>query len=123
MLTFGVHLTAPLVCGRKRCAATVHHHNTANSLQEIHVCAATTEVQSARQCVMQVVLLDPMYDAYGPMCRRAGGVPKLVPLDPETWDIRCPCNLCCEDPMRSVQWCVAIQQRMTLLWYCQVWPK
>ena len=33
----------------------------------------------------QVVLLDPMYDAYGPMARRAGGVPRIVPLDPETW--------------------------------------
>ena len=33
----------------------------------------------------QVVLLDPMYDAYGPMARRAGGAPRIVPLDPETW--------------------------------------
>src|SRR6476469_9320400 len=38
--------------------------------------------------VLQVVLLDPMYDAYGPMCRRAGGIPKLVPLDPETGKVR-----------------------------------
>ncbi len=29
-----------------------------------------------------------MYDAYGPMCRRAGGVPRIVQLDPETWDVR-----------------------------------
>ena len=72
--------------------------------------AIPTEAQphTAMLCTLQVVLLDPMYDAYGPMCRRAGGVPKLVPLDPETWDIRCPFIQCHENPVGLVQRPVAL---------------
>ena len=33
----------------------------------------------------EVVLFQPMYDCYLPMVRRAGGVPRLVPLQPPDW--------------------------------------
>jgi N-succinyldiaminopimelate aminotransferase len=33
----------------------------------------------------EVVLFQPMYDAYLPLVRRAGGVPKFVNLDPPSW--------------------------------------
>ena len=34
----------------------------------------------------EVVLLEPLYDCYLPMVRRAGGVPKFVQLTPPNWD-------------------------------------
>lgn len=33
----------------------------------------------------EVILLEPMYDAYLPLVRRAGGVPRLVTLAPPDW--------------------------------------
>ena len=33
----------------------------------------------------EVVLIEPLYDSYLPIVRRAGGVPKLVRLEPPTW--------------------------------------
>lgn len=33
----------------------------------------------------EVVLIEPLYDSYLPMVRRAGGVPKLVRLEPPSW--------------------------------------
>lgn len=33
----------------------------------------------------EVVLIEPLYDSYLPMVRRAGGVPKLVRLEPPGW--------------------------------------
>jgi aspartate/methionine/tyrosine aminotransferase len=33
----------------------------------------------------EVVLIQPVYDAYLPMVRRAGGVPRLVRLEPPAW--------------------------------------
>ncbi len=33
----------------------------------------------------EVVMFQPLYDAYAPMVRRAGGVPKLVRLQPPHW--------------------------------------
>jgi N-succinyldiaminopimelate aminotransferase len=33
----------------------------------------------------EVVLIEPLYDSYLPMVRRAGGIPKLVRLEPPTW--------------------------------------
>lgn len=38
----------------------------------------------------QVIIFDPAYDAYNGMCRRAGGIPKVVPLEPETWEVDRP---------------------------------
>ncbi|MPZ56326.1 MAG: aminotransferase [Rhizobiales bacterium] len=33
----------------------------------------------------EVVLFQPMYDCYLPLVRRAGGIPRLVPLQPPDW--------------------------------------
>jgi len=33
------------------------------------------------------VLIEPLYDCYLPMVRRAGGIPKLVRVEPPTWDL------------------------------------
>ncbi len=33
----------------------------------------------------EVILLEPMYDAYLPLVRRAGGIPRPVPLAPPAW--------------------------------------
>ena len=33
----------------------------------------------------EVVLIEPLYDFYLPIVRRAGGIPKLVRLEPPTW--------------------------------------
>ena len=35
----------------------------------------------------EVVLFDPMYDSYLPMVRRAGGVPRIVRLEPPDWTL------------------------------------
>jgi aspartate/methionine/tyrosine aminotransferase len=36
---------------------------------------------------MQVIILDPMYDAYAPMAARAGGVVVPVKLNLEDWSV------------------------------------
>lgn len=36
---------------------------------------------------MQVIMFDPMYDAYGSMARRAGGTVKAVKLNVEDWSV------------------------------------
>lgn len=35
----------------------------------------------------EVVLIEPLYDCYLPMVRRAGGIPKLVRIEPPAWDL------------------------------------
>jgi aspartate/methionine/tyrosine aminotransferase len=35
----------------------------------------------------EVVLIEPLYDSYLPMVRRAGGVPKLVRIEPPDWTL------------------------------------
>jgi aspartate/methionine/tyrosine aminotransferase len=35
----------------------------------------------------EVILFEPLYDAYLPMVRRAGGVPRIVRLEPPTWQV------------------------------------
>ena len=35
----------------------------------------------------QVILFDPMYDAYLPLITANGGVPKIVPLDTADWSV------------------------------------
>jgi N-succinyldiaminopimelate aminotransferase len=35
----------------------------------------------------EVVLIEPLYDSYIPIVRRAGGIPKLVRLQPPRWDL------------------------------------
>jgi len=38
----------------------------------------------------EVVLLEPLYDSYLPIIRRAGGVPRLVRLEPPNWSLPRP---------------------------------
>ena len=35
----------------------------------------------------EVVLIEPLYDSYLPIVRRAGGIPKLVRLEPPSWGL------------------------------------
>ncbi len=35
----------------------------------------------------EVVLIEPLYDSYLPIVKRAGGIPKLVRLTPPAWDL------------------------------------
>ncbi len=35
----------------------------------------------------EVVVLEPLYDSYVPIVRRAGGVPKFVRLEPPSWEL------------------------------------
>ncbi|SLN77478.1 aminotransferase [Oceanibacterium hippocampi] len=60
--------------------------------REVMVTSGATEALT--DCLMaliepgdEVVLFEPLYDCYLPMVRRAGGVPKLVRLDPPHWEL------------------------------------
>lgn len=44
----------------------------------------------AAWAVAQMIMFDPAYDEYHGMCERAGGKPRAVPLDPETWAVQRP---------------------------------
>jgi len=35
----------------------------------------------------EVILIEPLYDSYLPIIRRAGGVPRLVRVEPPNWDL------------------------------------
>ena len=39
------------------------------------------------RAMLQVIMFDPMYDCYGSMARRAGGVVKAVKLNVEDWSV------------------------------------
>jgi aspartate/methionine/tyrosine aminotransferase len=58
--------------------------------QEIMITSGATEAISGALFALiepgdEVVLFQPMYDAYGPLVRRAGGVPRYVRLEPPHW--------------------------------------
>lgn len=74
--------------------AVADHYNRTQGLDfeaaEITVTSGATEALAA--CFLgliepgdEVVVFQPFYDAYLPMIRRAGGVPKLVSLKPPHW--------------------------------------
>lgn len=59
-------------------------------LREVMVTSGATEALA--DCLLgliepgdEVVLIEPLYDSYLPMVRRAGGVPRLVRLEPPEW--------------------------------------
>ena len=61
-------------------------------LREVMVTSGATEALA--DCLFgliepgdEVVLIEPLYDSYLPIVRRAGGVPKLVRLEPPNWDL------------------------------------
>jgi aspartate/methionine/tyrosine aminotransferase len=68
-----------------------HHHGISfDPNAEIMVTSGATEAIAGALLALiepgdEVVLFQPMYDAYLPLVRRAGGVPKLVRLEPPQW--------------------------------------
>jgi aspartate/methionine/tyrosine aminotransferase len=57
---------------------------------EITVTSGATEALAASIMALvspgdEVLMIQPMYDAYMPMVRQAGGVPKLIRLEPPEW--------------------------------------
>ena len=69
----------------------VHHHDIAfDPDAEIMITSGATEAIAGALLALltpgdEVILFQPMYDAYLPLVRRAGGVPKLVSLSPPHW--------------------------------------
>jgi aspartate/methionine/tyrosine aminotransferase len=60
--------------------------------REVTITSGATEAIAAALLAFiepgdEVVLFEPMYDAYLPMVRRAGGVPRIVRLQPPHWRI------------------------------------
>ncbi len=58
--------------------------------REVTITSGATEAIAAALLAFiepgdEVVLFEPMYDAYLPMVRRAGGVPRIVRLEPPHW--------------------------------------
>ena len=66
------------------------HGTDIDTLSETMVTSGATEALAAAILAVvapgdEVVLFQPMYDAYLPMVRQAGGVPKFVNLRPPNW--------------------------------------
>ena len=69
-----------------------HHQQVAIALEEVTVTSGATEALASAIMALvspgdEVVLFQPLYDAYVPLVRRAGGVPKFVSLTPPEWRI------------------------------------
>lgn len=67
-----------------------HQHVILDPEREITVTSGATEALAAAILALltpgdEVVLFQPLYDAYLPLIRRAGGVPRLVTLRPPHW--------------------------------------
>lgn len=65
---------------------------TVDPMREVMVTSGATEALA--DCLFgliepgdEVVLIEPLYDSYLPIVRRAGGIPKLVRLEPPHWDL------------------------------------
>jgi aspartate/methionine/tyrosine aminotransferase len=68
------------------------HQELGISVEEVTVTSGATEALAAAIMALvtpgeEVVLFQPLYDAYLPLVRRAGGVPRLVRLMPPDWRI------------------------------------
>lgn len=69
-----------------------HHQDLAIDPEQVIVTSGATEALAASLLALlapgdEVVLFQPLYDAYLPLVLRAGGVPKLVRLTPPGWRI------------------------------------
>lgn len=53
----------------------------------------------------EVVLIEPLYDSYLPMVRRAGGIPKLVRMEPPDWRL----------PRQALEAAVSARTRVVVL--------
>ncbi len=67
-----------------------HHGLDLDWSREVTVTSGATEAIAAALLAFiepgdEVVLFEPLYDAYLPMVRRAGGVPRIVRLQPPHW--------------------------------------
>jgi len=79
---------------RQAVAAHYREHQTIalDWQSEITITSGATEAIAAALLAFiepgdEVILFEPMYDAYLPMVRRAGGVPRIVRLEPPHWRI------------------------------------
>lgn len=79
---------------RKAVAAHCQHHYglDVDWQTEVMVASGATEVLTG--CMLgliepgdEVVLIEPLYDCYLPIIRRAGGVPKMVRIEPPDWTL------------------------------------
>lgn len=77
-------------------AAAEHYRRfqglTFDPMSEVIVTSGATEALAASLLTLispgdEVVLFQPLYDAYLPLIRRAGGVPRLLRLEPPGWRI------------------------------------
>jgi N-succinyldiaminopimelate aminotransferase len=69
-----------------------HHQKVDYTADEITVTSGATEALAAAILALvspgdEVVLFQPLYDAYVPIVRRAGGIPKFIRLTPPEWRI------------------------------------
>ncbi len=69
-----------------------HHGLALDWEKEVVVTSGATEGIAAAILSLvspgdEVVLIQPLYDAYMPMVRRAGGIPRLVGLEPPHWTL------------------------------------
>ncbi|MBS7696759.1 MULTISPECIES: aminotransferase [unclassified Chelatococcus] len=67
-----------------------HHQGLDLAADEVMVTSGATEAIAGALFALiepgdEVVLFEPMYDAYLPLVRRAGGVPRFVTLQPPHW--------------------------------------
>jgi aspartate/methionine/tyrosine aminotransferase len=68
------------------------HQGLDIALDEVTITSGATEALASAILTLvepgdEVLLFQPLYDAYVPMVRRAGGVPRLVRLTPPDWRI------------------------------------
>lgn len=69
-----------------------HHNIQLDWKTEVTITSGATEAIAAAILAAvepgdEVVLIEPMYDSYWPMVRRAGGVPRFIRLEPPHWRI------------------------------------
>jgi N-succinyldiaminopimelate aminotransferase len=70
----------------------VRHQGLDLDAEEVIVTSGATEALAASLLALiepgdEVILFQPLYDAYVPLVRRAGGVPRFVRLEPPHWRI------------------------------------
>jgi aspartate/methionine/tyrosine aminotransferase len=68
------------------------HQQVDYSLEEVTITSGATEALASAIVALvspgdEVVVFQPLYDAYVPLVRRAGGVPRFVRLTPPDWRI------------------------------------
>src|SRR5262245_20185601 len=67
-----------------------HHNVNLDWQREVTITSGATEAIAAALLAFiepgdEVIVFEPLYDAYVPMVRRAGGTPRIVRLQPPHW--------------------------------------